>query len=93
MMNEQREKEISAWMGELLRELLAVGIESQEHLTYRDTTNVVPSKDGWKLISPPTIHELKELAEKPDALFAYLEPRLRGSINKIVRSLEEKDRH
>jgi hypothetical protein len=92
MMNEQREKEITAWMSELLRELLTSGMESQEHFSYRESTNIVPSKDGWKLISPPTISEMREMSEKIDVLMVYFGPRLQTILNKVIRSFEESDR-
>jgi len=92
MMNDQREKEITAWMSELLKELLTSGIESQEHFSYRESTNIVPSKDGWKLISPPTVSEMKEMSEKIDVLMTYFGPRLQTILNKVVRSFEESDR-
>lgn len=91
-MNEQREKEITAWMSELLKELLTSGIETKEHFSYRETTNIVPSKDGWKLISPPTILEMKEMSEKIDILVDHFGPRLQTILNKIIRSFEENDK-
>ena len=86
-----REKDVSKWVAELLDDLICGGMDEDAHHRYRDQNSIEDpdGEHGIKPIEPPTSNEI--VSVPIDGVMRYLMPLIRIRLEQVVEDFARED--